>query len=140
MRLVLPTLWSPSKTILVRLSVPVETSVVGDVAVAMSGCCKQEGAGSVSVEEGVNEVGQARTGGGLSPSLGKSLLFEVVDVLCPGPGPAMLFVPRALRGSSHLNHGADLQTVTSKGLAWRCCPTSPLTSTRLARNEVSRKV
>ena len=35
-RLVLPTLWSPSKTILVRLSVPVETSVVGDVGVAMS--------------------------------------------------------------------------------------------------------
>jgi hypothetical protein len=65
MRLVLPTLWSPSKTILVRLSVPVETSVVGDVAVAMSGCCKQEGAGSgsgsVSVEEGVNEEEQART-------------------------------------------------------------------------------
>ena len=61
MRLVLPTLWSPSKTILVRLSVPVETSVEGDVAVAMSGCCKQEGevlvSVSVSFEGGVNKVG-----------------------------------------------------------------------------------
>lgn len=35
-RLVLPTLWSPSSTIFVRFNVPDETSVVGDVGVAMS--------------------------------------------------------------------------------------------------------
>lgn len=36
MRLVLPTLWSPSNTIFVRFNVPDETSVVGDVGVAIS--------------------------------------------------------------------------------------------------------
>lgn len=36
MRLVLPTLWSPSSTILVRFNVPDETSVVGDVGLAMN--------------------------------------------------------------------------------------------------------
>jgi hypothetical protein len=36
MRLVLPTLWSPSNTIFVRFNVPDETSVVGDVGLAMS--------------------------------------------------------------------------------------------------------
>jgi hypothetical protein len=36
MRLVLPTLWSPSNTIFVRFNVPDGTSVVGDVGLAMS--------------------------------------------------------------------------------------------------------
>ena len=36
MRLVLPTLWSPSSTIFVRFNVPDETSDVGDVGLAMS--------------------------------------------------------------------------------------------------------
>jgi hypothetical protein len=36
MREVLPTLWSPSSTIFVRFNVPVETSVVGDVGLAMT--------------------------------------------------------------------------------------------------------
>ena len=34
-RLVLPTLWSPRRTIFVRLRVPEETAVVGVVGVAM---------------------------------------------------------------------------------------------------------
>jgi hypothetical protein len=35
MRLVFPTLWSPSSTILVRFSAPDDTSVVGDVGLAI---------------------------------------------------------------------------------------------------------
>jgi hypothetical protein len=35
-RLVLPTLWSPSSTIFVRFNVPDEASVVGDVGLAIS--------------------------------------------------------------------------------------------------------
>ena len=41
---------------------------------------------------------------GLNPSLGKSLLFEVVDILCSGSGSS---VPRALRESKlSFHHGA----------------------------------
>lgn len=53
---------------------------------------------------------------GIRPSLGKSLLFEVVDVLCPGPGSAKGIVPRALRDQNCLSPRGDLQTVTSKAL------------------------
>lgn len=45
MRLVLPTLWSPSSTIFVRFSVPDDTSVVGDVGLAILNAGGTEGRG-----------------------------------------------------------------------------------------------
>lgn len=51
---------------------------------------------------------------GLNPSLGKSLLFEVVDVLCSGSGSEC--AASAPRSKTVSSPRGDLQTVTSKAL------------------------